>query len=72
MLRSLASDRQGSDVDAADIRTARAHLDGGYTRNDSWRSDRDVELIGSGVDRLEDILAADVGVCCAGSSDDAE
>ena len=62
MLRSFASDWQGSDVDAADVRSARSHLycrdSGDYGRH----ADGDVELVRSGVDRLEDVLAADVSV----------
>ena len=67
MLRSLASNREGSDIDAADIRTARSHLNGSNAWNDGWRSNGDVEFVRSGVDCLEYILAADVGMCNAGS-----
>ena len=56
-------------MNAADIRTARSHLHGSYARDDGRRSNGDVQLVWSGFNLLEDILAADVGVRCAGSYD---
>ena len=69
MLRRLAGDRQWRDVDAADIRTARSHLNASDSRDDSWGPDSDVQLVGSCVDGFIDILAADVRVRCARSDE---
>ncbi len=55
---------RGRDVDAADVRTTRSHFYGCDAGNDGRHADGDVELVGSGFDLLEDILAAYVSVRC--------
>ena len=68
---AVAALPEDTERDAADIRPGRSHLNGCYTGNDGGRSYGDVQLVGSSVDGLKDVLAPDVGVRRAGS-DDAE
>jgi hypothetical protein len=60
------------DVDADDGRTAGAHFDCSDAGNDSRHADGDEELVRSGVDLLEDILAADVSAGRTRSAEEAD
>ena len=72
MLRRFTGDRQGSDVDAADVRSAGSDLYGRNSRDDCGHADRDIELVWSGVDCLKDVLAADVSVRCLRNRENVE
>src|ERR1700733_13904973 len=72
MLGSFAGEGEWRDVEAANGRAGGAHLDGGHAGNDGGHADGDEELVGAGIDLLEDVLAADVGARGARDGEETE